>query len=473
MAVAERMMRKAEARKGSTHPRLAPPIPAKSLLPDFRTAADELGIKLMPWQEVAARYITAIRPVRGRPRADAVPQWAFREVAIVVARQNGKSELLIPRIVMGLQRGESILHTAQNRDLPRKTFLRVASLIAGHDDTLSVRRANGQEEIITASGGRYKVVAPNASSRGETADLVLIDEVREQRDEELMDAMLPTITARPNAQIIYLSNAGDEESTVLNDLRRRGTDDPDPRLAYLEWSAGSDRDLSDVDGWSEANPALGYILPLETLEYFRANRPPNSFETEHLCRWVVTMRPRLVSDVAWQRCRGVVEKPRRPMLALSMDASGTRASAAIAWLQTDGTVGLRLIADVTGNPIDVDRLGPELRQAALRLGVARVAFDPWDSADLARHFTSAKPLIGRDFAAASENFVRVVDSGRLRWQDAEAITADLAWVARRPHENGAYQATKAKDDRPITAAFAAIRAVWLASGPKPAIPKVQ
>ena len=149
-------------------------------------------------------------------------RWAFREVCIVVARQNGKSELLVPLIVMHLRRGSHILHTAQNRDLPRKTFLRVAALIGGDADTLSVRRANGQEEIITASGGRYKVVAPNGSSRGESADLVLIDEVREQHDQDLMDAMLPTITARPNAQVIYLSNAGDDESVVLNDLRRRG-----------------------------------------------------------------------------------------------------------------------------------------------------------------------------------------------------------------------------------------------------------
>ena len=465
-------MRTAATRKGSTQPRLAPPVPARSLIAEYQAAAAELGIDLMPWQVLAGRYITALRAVRGRPRHDAKPEWAFREVCIVVARQNGKSELLIPRIVMGLRRGEHILHTAQNRDLPRKTFLRVAALIAADPDTISVRKANGQEEIITASGGRYKVVAPNASSRGESADLVLIDEVREQRDQELMDAMLPTITARANAQIIYLSNAGDDESVVLNDLRRRGTDDPDPRLAYLEWSAGDGRDIADRDGWVEANPALGFVLPLETLEYFHANRPPASFETEHLCRWVTTMRPKLVGDAPWQRCRGPVEKPRRPMLAVSMDVTGTRASAVIAWQQSDGTVGLRVVADVTGNPIDVDRLGPDLRKVAIRLGVSRVAFDPWDTADLGRHFVNAKPLLGRDFAAASENFVRVVDSGRLRWAEADAVTADLAWTARKPHENGSWVASKAKEDRPITAAYAAIRAVWLASGPKPAIPKV-
>jgi len=452
---------------------VSPPIPAKSLASEYEAAATDLGITLMPWQKLAARYMTGLRVHRGRPRKDAHPEWAFRECCIVVARQNGKSELLVPRIVMGLRSGEHILHTAQNRDLPRKTFLRVAALIAADPDTISVRKANGQEEIITSAGGRYKVVAPNGSSRGESADLVLIDEVREQHDQDLMDAMLPTITARPNAQVIYLSNAGDDESVVLNDLRRRGTDDPDPRLAYLEWSADEKRSLDDRAGWAEANPGLGEVVQVETLEYFRKNRPPNSFETEHLCRWVTTMRPKLVPDARWQAARGEVGTSIRPAMAVSMDVSGTRASAVIAWQQSDGSVAIRVVADVVGNPIDVDVLGPELRQLALRLGATKgIAFDPWTDSDLARHLKDAKPLAGRDFANASENFVRVVESGRLRWEEAEEVTSDLGWTSRKARENGAWDAVKARDDRPITAALAAVRAVWLASGPKPSVPKV-
>jgi len=459
MALAERFLRPA-APKGHTAPRIAPPMPARSLIREYDAAAKELGIKLMPWQRIAARYIT------GRSRS----RWTFREVVVVVARQNGKTELLIPRILLGLRRGESILHTAQNRDLPRQTFLRIARLVAGLPEIESIRKANGQEEILAANGGRYKLVAPNSNVRGESADLVLLDEVREQHDQEVMDAILPTITARRNAQVVYLSNAGDDDSLVLNDLRRRK--DSDKRLAYLEWSASPDRALDDREGWAEANPGLGITIEIETLEYNFANRPPTSFETEHLCRWVVTTQPRLVADIAWQRARGLVETPLRPMLAISMDPSGTRASAAIAWHQTDGTVGLRVVAEVTGAPINVDRLGPDLRQAALKLGAVSIAFDPWTDADLARHFSNAKPLTGRDYANASENFVRMIESGRLRWADADQVSSDLAWTARKPHESGAWQAVKARDDRPITAALAAIRAVWLASGPKPPIPKV-
>jgi hypothetical protein len=53
------------------------------------------------------------------------------------------------------------------------------------------------------------------------------------------------------------------------------------------------------------------------------------------------------------------------------------------------------------------------------------------------------------------------------------VTDDLTWTSRKQdHETGSYQAVRAQDDRSITASLAAIRAVWLASGPRPVSPKV-
>ena len=54
---------------------------------------------------------------------------------------------------------------------------------------------------------------------------------------------------------MYLSNAGTEESAVLNALKLRST--TDPALAYLEWSAGQERATDDPAGWVEANPSIG------------------------------------------------------------------------------------------------------------------------------------------------------------------------------------------------------------------------
>lgn len=446
---------------GAATPRLGPPVPAKSRIVDYEAAAAQLGLNLWPWQKHAARYLTALDGER----------WQFREVAIVVARQNGKTELLIPLIRMGLDDGEAILHTAQNRDLPRQTFLKLAALLEKQNkERYYIRKANGQEEILDReSGGRYKLIAPNASSRGESADRVLIDEVREQHDLELMDAMLPTTTASPNAQVVYLSNAGDSDSVVLNDLRRRGMEAQEARFAYLEWSSDPLRALDDREGWAEANPALGHgRLTEESLAYWYANRPGPSFETENLCRWVISSKPRAVSVPQWERLRATCEKPTRPVLGISMDNSGRRASAVMAWLQSDGTIGLEVVADVTGEPIDVDRFGKDLRTLAAKLGTRQVAYDSLTDGDVARYLRNAKALTGREWATASEAFARSVDGSRIRWENADALTDDLEWTARKPYAEGrAFLLTKAQADRPVTAVFAAARAVWLATDPKP------
>lgn len=459
---------------GIPTPRIAPPVPAQSLIADWQAAAKELAIEPMSWQVLAARYLN------GR----AGNRWLYPEVAILGARQNGKTEILKPHIKQRLRMGRRILHTAQNRELPRETFLEIASDLGGDDWVKSIRQANGQESITVHTdacdrakkckckgGGKYTLVAPRPGVRGHGVDDVILDEVREQRSYDLLAAIKPTLTASRDRQIVYLSNAGDEESVVLNDLKRRG-EKGDPRLALLEWSAAPDRPIDDREGWAEANPALGVTIDMETLEDMFTSLPPEVFETEHLCRWVISMRPRLVPDFVWQRAQGKIEEPLRPAMGISMDVSGTRASACIAWQQSDGTLALTVLRDVTGDPIDTDRFGPDLKQLAMRLGVTSIAFDSWTDSDLARHLPNAKPIISREYANASENFARVLDSGRLHWNEADQITDDLTWTARKPHESGAWLAVKANEERPITAILAAIRAVWLAAAPKASPPKV-
>jgi len=463
MALAKRKPR--SDRKGQDRPRIAPPIPLRHLGKEFAACAADLDIVLMPWQERAARYLTAVGPDG---------KWLYSELALLVARQNGKTTLLLPRILMELRAGRRVLHTAQNREIPRETFELLAGKLENSDEIVKhgIRWANGQETIKHVSGGRYTLVAPRHGVRGHHADLVIQDEVREQRDESLRAAMLPTLTASPNPQTVYLSNAGDDSSVVLNGLRRRKDDRG--RLAYLEWSASPERAIDDEAGWAEANPALGHTITMDRLRDFRGTLAESTFETEHLCRWVASTRERLLDEYAWSLCESEhMGDPRRPFMGVSMSPDGARASAAIAWQREDGTMGLRLIFDVTGSPIPVDEFAKELREVAMRLGVVRVGFDPLTDAEIAKYYKKPEPISGGKFANATARFVTIVGAKRLRWDDVPQVTDDLVWTARKPHdESGSYQAVRANDERPITAALAAIRAVWLASGPKAPVPKV-
>lgn len=457
---------------GSPKPRLAPPTPARSRVDELIATAESLEIELFPWQKTSGRYSYAVGPN---------DLWLYPEVCEVAPRQNGKTRKLVPFIVNRLRMGRRIMHTAQNRELPREVFGEVAEILGAQPGELAVkggriimpRYANGQEEIRMKNGGTYRIVAPTrGGARGPSNDDVIVDEVRELENFEFIAAAKPTLTASKNPQIHYHSNMGDDSSMVLNGLTLRA--DTDPSLAYLEWSAGPDRAADDMAGWIESNPSIGHlpgILSYLEREY-RTNQLQGTlsiFETEHLCRRVATMRERLVDERAWVACRATEDPPRpvRPVMGVSLDPDGKRASVALAWTGHD-KVWVRLLFDVTGDPIDTDLLGSDLRQKAMRLGVAETGYDALSDPVLAKYVKKAKSISGQTYAAASAQFVNLIESGNLRWVDADAVTDDLTWTSRKPDgTDGSYHAVRAQDDRPITAALAAIRAVWLASGPKP------
>lgn len=436
-------------------PRLSPPKPARSRLSDYSAAAKLAKVKPMPWQLHAAEIITA---------TGARDRWLYSEVCFVVSRQNGKSTILVPRIIQGLLAGERIMHTAQNRELPREIFGVVADIMT---EKLAAtlkgdpRRANGQEVIRTKTGGIYRIVAPTtAGARGYPNDTLIIDEVRELDTFKFVAAARPTLTASDNPQTIYCSNAGDDMSVVLNALRSRA--DSDPSLAYMEWSAAPERPVEDRTGWEEANPALGITIQMSTLEDFYRSMPLELFETEHLCRWVQSMAPRVISDIDWQRSAGPTGDPRAPKLGIAVD--GERASAVLAWMRADNTVALTILADVHGKPLDVDALGALLRARVAELRVTAVAHDNATDRDLARYLPTSKAMNRTEWAAASERFARTVEGGRLRHAGADMVGADLAFTARKDLGES-WIAVKAHESRPITAALAAIRAVWLATDP--------
>jgi hypothetical protein len=462
---------------GKARPRLAPPTPARSDLAGLKKVAAEIGIEFMPWQETVARYLEA-QAADGRH--------LYREVAIIVARQNGKTKIMVPLIVKRLLEGKRIMHTAQDRNLPREVFGVVAEIMwekhgelfpARNGRATKPRYANGQEEIILKNGGVYSLVAPTrGGARGPSRDLVIIDELREMDTWDFIAAAKPTQTASKDPQIVYLSNAGTHDSVVLNALR--GRRESDPALAYLEWSAAPRLDADDPMGWAASNPSMGHE-PAEMgsiLEYlqteYRTARLENTlsvFEIEHLCRWQPDAREALTKPGYWSACEASeVVEPGRAFMAVSMDPAGQRASAALAWNRPDEKIGLRLLFDVTGDPIKIDKLGPDMRDMARSLKVPVVGFDPLTDAVLAKYFAKTQKIVGAEYANASANFVSAVDSKRIQWDHAAAVGDDLTWTARKQHDDsGSFQAVRAEDDRPIPAALASIRAVWLASAPRP------
>jgi hypothetical protein len=445
-------------------------LPAKTDIKVMLEVAKEIGLDLHPWQVRNCRYFQA----RG-PRS-----WLWPEVATIVARQNGKTtDLELLALTRMVKYGHRVVHAAQNLRLPRESHEILADLVSKHYPKLlprnGIRYAQGQEAIKLTNGGHYHIVAATKrGARGPSDDLVLLDEVREFEDWGFISAIKPTVIARPEGQIAYFSNAGTPESLVLNSLRERA--DNDRRLAYLEWSAAPELAPDDMAGWLMANPSVGHNPALlENLEgEYQANLLGNSmevWETEHLCRWAhKTGAAQLLQPDEWERQDFALGEGRgRVTIGIKVDPSGERASAVAAWPHKDG-VALEVVADVTGNPIDASRLGPDLARLAIQLKARTVAFDPYTDADLVRYFRKSQAINGRDYSSASEKFVQLALTKQFAVRDPAGVLArDLGSTIRATNSNGTYLAIKSSPETSNTAIEAAIRATWLASAPQPKV----
>jgi hypothetical protein len=286
---------------GKTEPRLhtkyADNLPSRGQ--ELIDLAIKLGEPLMPWQELVA--IESMR-VKDDER------WAFPQIGVLVARQQGKSHLMRLRILWGLLNGEKLqILSAHKLAVSLEHFNQLLDLIEQHDWLMAqmkkIRRTNGQEEIQFNNGGRFKVVANNAAGRGYAgAETIYLDELREHKDYGAWSAITKTQLAAKNPALYGFSNAGDATSMVLNEMRDRGmatiqgvTDS----LLWLEWSAPPNTNIS-IESAAWANPAMGRTVHVDNIKA-TFNEPEAVVRTEVMCQWVDTLQSPW-SPNAWNQC---------------------------------------------------------------------------------------------------------------------------------------------------------------------------
>jgi phage terminase large subunit-like protein len=425
-----------------------------------------VGKPLLDWQAYALDVGLEV---------EADGSWAYQDVAIAVARQNGKTGgTLEPRILVGLLLwGETILHSAQNRDLPRESFLYIAEVLESRFPgrlASRPRRANGQETVRMANGGSYRIIAPRPDApRGHHADLVVLDEVREYRDTSFVSAILPTQNTSPNPQVWWASNAGDPDSVVLNGLRARGLEG-DPSLAWMEWSADPALPDDSREAWAQANPSLGSLIDEERIAHLQATLTPEAFQTEVLCRWVDISGTRAVPAPLWTAAASGTmegpEAPTRPVLSIDIDPDRNAVAMVAAWPMSDGRIGTDLVLYRTG---DLTGLEETVLREVSDLGPSLIGYDPWTTQALADHLVSkgiaTTPVTGRAWVSACQTLIDLLTTDRLRHPGREAMETQLAHAGRRDTREGRWWITRGSE--PIPAVTATARAVYLASRPRP------
>jgi len=165
----------------------------------------------------------------------------------------------------------------------------------------AVHHGAADKSIETTSGQRVVFKARTATGgRGLSGDKIVLDEAFALQPAHI-GALFPTLSARPDPQLVYGSSAGQVQSGYLRGIRDRGRAGDDPRLCYLEWcdDLGGECEhpvcdhavtrpgcrLDDERRWIRANPALGRRISFDFVRAERRAMPPAEFARELLGWW--------------------------------------------------------------------------------------------------------------------------------------------------------------------------------------------
>lgn len=364
------------AMMGNQRPRLfsAPPgnYPTKGT--EATELAKSAGLFLDPWQSWCLDEMLAVRPGG---------KWLCFENCIIVCRQDGKGAILEARELAGLFlfRERLIIHTAHEFKTSEEAFLRIKFLIDNTDElykrVLSMPTAHGQEAIIlkptptliTGSDGknitrsitqRLRFIARSkGSGRGFTGDCLVYDEAM-ILDASKVGATLPTLSARPNPQVIYTASAGLAVSTQLAKVRRRGIAGGARALFFGEWSilphdeycepdCTKHDDPDAIESWAKANPGLGYRITAEHIANEREAMDEVEFARERLGvgQYPAPLDGWLVIPRHWwdATCDRNVPLPRviNPVFAIDVSPDRAHASIGVAGKRPDGRTGVELV----------------------------------------------------------------------------------------------------------------------------------
>ena len=418
---------------------------------DMIDLATELGINLMEWQRFVCIHGHKVRP-DGR--------WAHSELGLIMARQQGKSTLMMLRILTGMfVWGEGLqLASAHRLTTSLETFRQIVSLIEMNPklekEVKKIRWQHGAEEIELFGNRRFVVKAANNAARGlSKPETIHLDELREYKDEDAWSSMRYSMMAAKNPQVWIYSSAGDQHSIILNKLRERalsasaGSDDP---IGWFEWSAEPDAPITLPSGeinWSafaQANPSLGITIHPDNLKAV-INDPPDIVRTEVLAQWVDTINSAIDAQ-KWELCKTdpIPLDPDKPTW-FGLDLSPDRKFGALTATQKlPGEKFNLVLLHTWSNDYSINDLAVanDIAPYVRKYNVQTVAYSKRTAQAIASRLVPAGiPITDMDgaiYAESCDRWLGAINSHRLQHGGQEELTQQTLSAAKLPFGDGSW-----------------------------------
>lgn len=291
-------------------------------------------ITLLPWQKSELRRWMAISE-------DGT--WANPDCGLSVPRQNGKTELLIARIIGGMIfLGECLVYTAHQGSTVEEIKRRVQRFF--YDAEAEIRDLltsefnkdpRSYDYVELRNGGRCIFrTRTRSAGLGFTSDTLLIDEAQEENDAQ-EEALRPTISAgrQHNPQVIMTGTPPTTGSagTVFMRARRNILSGKTDNFCWQEWSVENITATDDVEAWYQTNPSLGYFVSLKAIKAESTTMSQDSFNKMRLGWYAGLDAQRLFTDEEWNDL-GVkeVKLPEDPELVYSVKFAPDRSAVTLA-----------------------------------------------------------------------------------------------------------------------------------------------
>lgn len=424
--------------------------------------------------------------------------WAATEFGALVARQNGKGEILVAYDLAHLflfpradLKRKTILHTAHEMKTAVDGFQRLAGVIESSPRLMqrvsNIYTANGQEGIVLKKregqilGDRIRFIARSKSSgRGFAADNVVYDEAQELSLQS-HNALTYTQSQIINRQELFTGTVPEEgvnDAEVWEGLRDRGRGGKAERTGWMEWTpTGSEDpdvvpsiDLGDERVWAESNPSYRIRMPVESVadQYERAvSTDPEGFMRERLSIWPARKKAAAVklSELNLQTWIDHAD----PDAAVLGD--GVVLSLVLGRGAAFGTIGKAARFD--SDQIAVEHVHTEagtrwiaehLKKVKAEYGDALVVLDSKNSAAVLQSLDSAgvKYLAMNldEIAAAHALFIEHSNAGLVPHRPQDEVTKSLQFATTRAIGRAGVTWEQSDPKKPISMAQAVTWALW-------------
>lgn len=383
---------------------------------------------LEPWQAAVVANLFGWKKLKDGREAR-----RYRELFFYVPRKNGKTPFCAgiglylffvddeagqqDYIAASETEQAGLLFRHMQQMVERNKGLKKRCSIFGGDSPKSQTRSFNKPD-----GSYLKVISGKGGGKhGGNPHLVIIDELHEQEDPDLVDALTTSMVSsnRPQSLFIQLTTADHDRTSVCNDkydFALKVRDDPslDPSLLPVIYEALPTDDPYDPKTWRKANPNLGVSVSEEELHRLAARAKLNpSFDVEfkrlhlnlrtrkHVANaidmglWDAAGEPLDHSALAGQPCwAGLDFGWRNDYAALVVIFPGTDGLVRmLAWFWLPGEsdrdkraeptarfVAAEHVAITSGNATDMEAIYATLREIRVTYALQSVTIDPSNAA---------------------------------------------------------------------------------------------